>query len=229
MPKDYLYYFKFRGDAINYGSLSSSVPSVLTASFSSFLGTGSNSINPNSTVGGKTCLAMTASGDYVYFPAFGATSNTPPPLNFSFGFWLYYPSGMANESNAIGDKTFRGNDVAIMWHGDIYDTGLSTPIAAPSVWSFALDGYYNGPNLWVHLFYTAENATTFKVYVNGGIAKTVTTGSGSFKVLTEYYHILGRAGDTSARYFIGCGMREFLHYNRTLNASEVMAIYRETA
>ena len=222
LPSGYLYYFKFRGDAVNSGSLSSSIPNALLSG---------STPNPNGTIGGKTCLSITTQGDYVYFPAFGSTPTTPPPLNFSFGFWFYNPNFVAPygfETNSIADKTFSGNNSTI-WQGDINSDGYQTPIAANTYWNVVLNSFYNSTNAWVHIFYTVTNATTFTVYVNGVSTKTASTGVGSFLTLSNYYHILGRQGDGNLRTINGCGLREFLHYNRTLTATEVNTIYSLTA
>ena len=214
MPTDYLYYFKFRGDAVNYGSLSSSVPTA------SYAGT---SPNPNGTIGGKTCLTIPTGGDYVFFPAFGSSPTTPPPSNFSFGFWC----NMQNfcQTNSIADKTFGPGTI---WQGDVYN-GFATVVAANTQWRVQTGVIYNTYSTWVHILYTVQNATTFISYVNGVAVSTQTNGTGSFTSLSNYYMILGRAGDNSTRFFGNCGMREFVLYNRILSAAEVSAIYVLTA
>lgn len=220
MPTDYLYYFKFRGDAVNYGSLASSVP---TASYSG------SSPNPNGTAGGKTCLRVPTGGDYVYFPAFGSISTTPPPSKFSFGYWIYTVILNGNSTHSIGDKKFASINGSVIWmsfiggpdsklYNNIYPTGgfLSTTT--------------NFANQWVHMFYTIEpNGTnkTIKCYRNGSLILTSTNAN--FTGLSDYYMILGRAGDSSSRIFTNSGMREFVLYNRTLSAEEVSAIYVLTA
>ena len=132
------------------------------------------------------------------------------------------------ETNSIADKTFSGNNSTI-WQGDINSDGYQTPIAANTYWNVVLNSFYNSTNAWVHIFYTVTNATTFTVYVNGVSTKTASTGVGSFLTLSNYYHILGRQGDGNLRTINGCGLREFLHYNRTLTATEVNTIYSLTA
>lgn len=219
IPTDYVLYFKFRGDAVNYGSLS-----YVTASYSG------SSPNPNGTIAGKTCLTISTEGDYVYFPAFSISPTTPPPLHFSYGFWCNM-QGNVCATNSIADRNFTSGTI---WQGDVQlnepDLLFQTFIAANTQWivSFVnfIPSYSAGT--WVHIFYTVQNATTFSIYVNGNLTATSNSGLGSFLDIGNYYMILGRAGDNSARYFQNCGMHDFLFYNRTLSQVEVNNIYTFT-
>jgi hypothetical protein len=232
-PPGYLYYFKFRGDAVNYGSLSSSVPIAL------FSG---STPNANGTIGSKTCLTITTTTDYVYFPAFGSTATTAPPTNFSFGFWVYSATlttnNTANSTDSIANLTFSNNTI---WQNyfqkdSTIDNYLFAVIDTTTVgtWDATLNKYYQSSNTWIHLFYTF-NSGTITGYVNGVVPTTgisgfnaTSTGATTFPTLSSYYHILGRKGDGGSGGFIDCGMREFLYYNRSLTATEVYSIYKVT-
>ena len=218
IPSGYTYYFKFRGDAVNYGSLSSTVPNAISVG---------SSPNPNGTAGGKTCLRVPTGGDYVYFPAFGSLSTTPPPPNFSFGYWIYTVILNGNSTHSIGNRKFIGTNGSVIWMGFVGGPDSKLYHNIYSAGGF-VSTTTNFANQWVHMFFTIETTTskTIKYYRNGILIHTSTNAN--FIGLSDYYMILGRAGDSSSRIFTNSGMREFLFYNRTLSDAQVFDIYQLT-
>jgi hypothetical protein len=209
-------YFKFRGDGNNYGTRSG-----LTT-----ITKNGTSPNFNGTIGGKTCLTISTGGEYVYFPAFGATTSVAPPTKFSLCFWCSM-NAAGQETMSICDRGFGGS--SSIFQGDVGDSVLATFVAYPNMWTYQPSFPSITFNTWVHVAYVFDQtARTFKQYINGSYINTA-TGTGGIGSLGSYNIVIGRAGDQAARYFVNCGMHDFMYFSRDLTASEITDIYTNTA
>jgi hypothetical protein len=223
LPAGYQLYFKFGGDATNYGALSS-----VTATYS-YSGTVPN---PGATIAGKTCLTMYSSLDYVYFPAFGALNTATPPANFTICCWVYLTAQTNTAFNpfSIGDRSFTTNNS--LWQTDVDNSGYYMAFKLPGTWT-TLQYQFSTYNNWHHMAWTistVSNVTTVTMYRNGSSTGSVTGGNWGTTGGNNYNFVIGRNSDTAANRnsFIGCGMREFLYYNRTLTAAEILQVYNLT-
>jgi hypothetical protein len=227
MPTDYAYYFKFRTDLSNSGTFAYAIPVVLKAT-GNIPATGSpttSNVPIIGTISSNKCLTIPSGGPFVYFPAFGISPTTPPPSNFSFGYWCYMNgrTSFAVNNFQFADGTFNNNyffDCNFVTTGDI-----RTFLKNNNVFTSIFGDIPNYNAKWIHMFYTFEGRT-IKFYINGIIAYTYTS-TYDFNVLSNYYMIIGR--DNVGRYFTQCGIRELFMYYRTLSATEINAIYNITA
>jgi hypothetical protein len=227
LPTGYAYYFKFRTDLSNSGTFAYEIPVVLKAT-GNIPATGSpttSNVPIIGTISSNTCLTIPSGGPYVYFPAFGISPTTPPPSNFSFGYWCYMNGRTSFDVNnfQFADGTFNNNyffDCNFVTTGDI-----RTFLKNNNVFTSIFGDIPNYNAKWIHMFYTFEGRT-IKFYINGIIAYTYTS-TYDFNVLSNYYMIIGR--DNVGRYFTQCGIRELLMYYRTLSDAEITNIYNITA
>jgi hypothetical protein len=207
-------YFPLLTNYTNYGS-------------SSITMSASTSANVNfTTLSSKTCATF-SSNAYLISSSLGSSL----PLPISFCFWCYIPSGVPAsgttgcETFTIGDGTFSSN-VAVL-QSDVYDnTRFNTFFALPTLWTATPQVNVNNQQ-WSHICYTIS-ASSVIFYLNGTNVSS-TTGTYSWKALTAYYYILGRAADLSPRYLNGGGIREFASFSKVLTATEVENIYSKSA
>ena len=230
LPDGYQLYFKFRGDATNYGALS-----AVTATYSYAAGT--TAPNPNATINSLKCLTLYQGHDYVYFPAFGTSNTTRPPANFSVCVWVYFApfTGGISEYQifSIGDRSF--NDNGSIWQSDVIGSRIDIATYVPTRWLTARYGAPLDTTNWNHYAVTSStvnNFTTIIMYKNGTkVANATNTTAGSWGTPggNTYHFVLGRCSDAATRFFVGCGMHDFMYYDRTLSAAEVYQIMNVTA
>jgi hypothetical protein len=223
-------YFPLLSNYTNYGSSSITISASTPANVSF------------TTISSKTCVKF-QSNAYLISSSLGGSL----PLPISFCFWCYLPTPLVKlgtdsgwETFCIGDGQFTINSPVLQ--SDIYDTnnlnttGFSTFIAVPNVYpnpSWTIGAANNIPTSnatgqWNHICYTiSQNNIIF--YLNGTSVNTYSTvGVYSWRVLTNYYYILGRAADNSVRYLNSGGIRHFASFRKVLTSTEVAKIYSNT-
>jgi Concanavalin A-like lectin/glucanases superfamily/Glycine rich protein len=167
------------------------------------------------TIGGKKCAYFNNStSNYLSLPF-------TPKTTLTICFWLY-----VIDSPYYTAVSITNSSVNPSLQVDINNTSSVIPVAMPGQWTIVHNVSSSGPGQWCHYAVTV-NYTTFtsQAYINGSLSSTATGSSATGIAQTLFF--LGRSGD-NYRAFNGY-LRQFLYYPRVLNASEVSAIYTNTA
>jgi len=168
------------------------------------------------TIAGKMCAYFNNSfSNYLSLPF-------TPRTTLTICFWLYAIDSGGYTAVSITNSSFNPSLQVDLPNS----TTTQIPTAMPSQWTNVPSGAYGGPGQWAHFAITV-NYTTFveQLYINGSLVSTA-TGTGATGIAQTLF-VLGRSGD-NGRAFYGY-LRQFLFYPRILSASEISAIYTNTA
>ena len=202
LPQDALSYLILDVSSKDYGTLPQPVTTNGTVTYT--------------TIGGKKCAYFNNSlSNYLSLPFTTKTTLT-------LCFWLYAFDSGAYTALSITNSSFNPT-----LQVDLPNSTTTTIYTAmPNQWAISPGGSYGGPGQWAHFAITVNYSTYVEqLYINGSLV-TSATGSGAPSI-SQTLFFLGRSGD-NGRAFNGY-LRQFLFYPRVLNASEVNAIYTNTA
>lgn len=167
----------------------------------------------------KSCVTFTSN-------AYLISNSITLQLPISFCFWCYIPTlGPTNQVFSIGDGSFAGSSACLQT--DVLNNGsFNIYIGLPSFWTSLSVSSINN-NKWSHLCYTISSTNAI-LYVDG-VSRATTSGTFSWKTLTSYKYVLGRAADGSSRYLNNGGIRHFARFNKILTLSEISDIISKTS